>query len=750
MKQRELDLDRTARETKVETLRHQQAHFQEQLQIVQTDMQTILDQLSAAEQQTEELKSDLETRSEALFEKKNHLGKLQSQAALLLGRQKTVANELVALVSQSDQLILTTEERDDSLKQTQTTMAALELEKQRILESLEQIKATRGELQDQMNTWRQSLQNDQYRLQTLTELERRREGYSDTARRLMAKASQDPAFGRGITGILGELITVEPGLELALETALGPALSHLVTDTEATAGRLIAFLKQNRAGRATFLPVATIHGHRLEGTLLAQIQTMPGFVGLACDLVSARADLKAILESLLGRIVIARHLDAATQMARQIHYACRFVTLDGDVVNPGGSLTGGFNQKATSNVLGRGREIENLQQQIAATQTKCEELTAQLHDNEQMLQDLTHQLETCEQEWLQLSHQKVREEAQMEALAVQSHQLQLRNQHLSAEQDTLLLQQDQLKRQIAETQREIQAEEMALQAVRQQISRQDGASKRDQLRRDELREELSDLKVSLHSIDESLRSAQEIIDRINQEREALIRQQNQSQKEAAALEAEILERTSQCQDLDKKIRQLHEDSLGLAEQVRQLNRRRENLEASQSRFFDSLEAQTTRISQLQTEIGKADGKIERLEQSADEARNRLWESYELTVQTAGNWRQQIASRTEAGKQVAALKSAIRSLGPVNLASIDEYQAVRERLDFMAHQRDDIVAAQNQLQRVIAELTAAMQRQFSEQFQLINENFKVVFAELFGGGMAEVLLENPDDVLNQRD
>ncbi|NCA98298.1 MAG: chromosome segregation protein SMC [Clostridia bacterium] len=742
-----LQADLAARTKKSDTLLRQQDHFSRQLESAEEAMQAILAQLSSSEQQVESLKNELEAKTEAIYEQKNRAGQLKGQLPMVENRRKTISSDLQAQVSDSDRIHLQIEDVTESYHRVVSALKDEETTKVTIQQGIESARAQLSRAHTQTESLRQSQRNDQYRLQTLVELEKNHEGYADSVRRIMNQAEENPDFGRGIVGTLGELISVQPDLELALETALGPAVSNIVTDTEVTASRLITYLKDNRAGRATFLPMATIRGRRLDGATFSQLKTMPGFIGLASDLVQADATLRDILESLLGRIVIARQLSEATAMARKVQYSCRVVTLDGDVVNPGGSMTGGFNRRGSSGILGRAREIETIKNRL-------EQIDANIHASAQIeeeqdavLKDLARQLSAVEHQLLQLSHQKIRDEAQLNSLNEQKQQSGTLRQRLEAEQDALGKQAQGLMRQISELEQVISKEEQEVTVIRQKINQHEGASKAEQQRRDDLREELSDLKVSLHSITESLQASSEILDRIEKERLSIEERQIRGHAEVAEHTTEIERLTSEIQSLDQQITATHQESLALSEQVRQLNIQREALETSQARFFDTLEAQSARISSLQAEIAKTQARVERLEQTGDEARNRLWETYELTVQTAQAWRQPVENRSEASKTIATLKAGIKALGPVYLASIDEYQSVHERFEFMVQQQDDIESSRQKLQSVIAELTEAMRQQFAQHFHLINENFKVVFSELFGGGMAEVQLENPDDVLS---
>ncbi len=742
-----LESDLSSREKKAEILRRQQAHFEKQLRDSEAQMQAILLQLSAAEVQVEGLKGELESKTEAIYEQKNRIGQFKSQLPMVEQRKKTLGQEIQSQISEMDRLNLQREESLENLNKVHQALSNLEKDKAKLQSALDESRSKLQTAREESEQLSQRIRNNQYRLQTLTELDKNHEGYTDTVRRLMQQAQADATFKTGIVGTLGELIAVEPAYELAIEIALGPALSNIVTDNEATASRLINYLKENRAGRATFLPIDTIRGRKLESSIVSQIEKMPGYLGLASDLVTVDSSLRPILESLLGRIVVANDLKDATAMAKKSQYNCRFVTLEGDVVNPGGSLTGGFNRKGNSGVLGRSREIETLKVTLTEQESESIKKSQEQLALESELQTIARNLSALEHQILQLSHQKVRDESQLQTIdnqKLQSSQLRVR---LDAENDSLTAQIEGLKALRNELEQKIIIEENQLSLLRQQISQQEGANKAEQQKRDDLREEISDLKVSMHSIVESLQASLEIQERILQERQGIEARQSRGIEETVEFTLEIENLTGQTLLLDQQIQTAHVQSGEMATAVQKLNEQRETLETKQGRFFDVLETQSGRISTLQAEMGRVQGRLERFELAGDEAKNRLWETYELTAQDAQQWKTPIDNRADTVRKVSSLRTSIKALGLVNLAAIDEYSAVHERFEFMGKQRDDIEDSRHKLQSVIAELTEAMQRQFTEHFQLINENFKNVFAELFGGGMAELHLENPDEVLS---
>ncbi len=741
-----LNQELAGRKKKEDTLSRQLTQYRSQLTQAETEMQGLLQLLDTAEKAVEQMKARLDQLLENLYEKKSLLTQTRGQTALVDSRRKTISDDLRELTSDRDRLRLLCEDTEGQLQQIQQTMQKTDAAQKSVREALDQARTAFDNLSNKIDQDRQLLQNRQYRHHTLTELEKSYEGYGEAVRRLLRQAESDLDFGQGIRGTLGSLIRVDQTYELAIETALGPAIQNIVTDHEETASRLIEYLKATRSGRATFLPIASVRGRTLEKQLNDQLEKMPGYIGIASRLVHYAPDLNDIMAFLLGRVVIAAKLEQAVQMARKTGYACRIVTLEGDVINPGGSMTGGSNRQGTSGVLGRGREIEQLQQEINTLQATLDEQLKTLPGLENNLQQLARQLAELEKQTIDHAHLRVREESRLSSLQQESERVLARQQMLQAEDKQLQKQNSQIDVEINAIAGAISEMEQEIAKIRTQISEQEGANRTEQERRDDLRETIADLRVSLHSIEESVQAAQEMAARIEQEKLSQLAQMDRHQRSQITGQEEILSLQAELAAIKEKIDCQQAAGANCAEEAHRLAEKKSGLEMDQAAFFDQLEQITGRIAALQNEISRAESKSSRFENQMDDVKNRLWEEYEMTADQASSWRRVLDNRNETTRQVTQLKNEMRSLGPVNIAAIEENQTTQERYQFLVGQRDDIEDSRTKLNSVIQDLTEAMKTQFIEHFHLINENFKVVFAELFGGGMAEVILEDSQDVL----
>ncbi len=742
-----LSAELESRRGRAAKLEQQQTVYRNRLSDAETRMQDLMASLDAAEKRIEKDKVTLDQLLESAYSQRAMLGQTQGQKSLVEGRRKAVLLDQQEILSDIDRLQLLQEETQAELDRLNNETATLQETNRNQSARLDEVRRESNELSRSLEESRQTLRNQVYRHKTLQDLERSHEGYAEAVKRLLAQADQDPEFARGIRGSVGSLLRSDRRYELAIETALGGAVQNIVTDTEETASRLIATLKQNRAGRATFLPLQAIQGRRLENQLLSQVSKMPGFIGLGATLVEADADLAPVVDFLLGRVVVANQLDQAIDMARRIRYACRIVTLEGDVLNPGGSMTGGFQRRQQGGLLGRQREIDELESSNQRIARQIKDAENQLHEREGLLQELARSVQESDRQLLDLSHLRVREEARLASLHDESEKARARHQLLQDEAGQLQAQSERIEADSQAAGQRIRQMETDMESIRERIARQEGDSRAERELRDDLREEITQWRVSLQSVEESLQAAAELIARIEQDRTGQQNRLERRRREQTEGEDEIERLILQKAACSQEIETLQRSGSNLADEVRAISEEKRRLEAQQEDFYDSLEKATGRISALQGEISRIESRKERIEGLVDDAKNRLWEAYELTADQAAAWRQADLNRGELTRRVNSLKNEIKTLGPVNLAAIDEFTAVRERCTFLGGQRDDIEQARHQLTRVIGELTEAMKAQFVSHFYRINENFSQVFSELFGGGTAEVNLEDEQDVLS---
>lgn len=585
-----------------------------------------------------------------------------------------------------------------------------------------------------------SIRDKEQRIRMLTDLENSMEGFAHSVKQVL-KASKTGQL-RGVYGSVAQLINVEQKYSVAVETALGGALQNIVVDNEETAKRGIRLLQETKAGRATFLPVTSVKGNRLAERGL---DDCTGFVALAVDIVGFQQELAGVFTSLLGRIAIAEDIDTATVIAKKYGYKFKIVTLDGQVINAGGSFTGGSAAKS-GGVLTRKNDIEKLTNE----KNKLSERLAEVKKNVDKLQaeadKLGFDIEGAKDDLRVIGEDKIRFESEIKRIAslLEQTMQQLDITQKNARQFTEKISEndrnvsnaaDSLKEcetEIADLEKlasENEEQSASIREKREKLSSEMSEMKLYQLERskdkDALNSEIKQLEEQFSALgDNSLKLAADLEEqkKIIAEKQRLIEERKaalvSSADAAAEINAKILEEQTAHRGMEQKsnegrvkIRELNDEKEKYSREMTRLEGQRESVQSN----YDSI------ISDMQ-------------------------EQYSLYLSEAQAIAKPVEDLLTVQKNLNEVKQKIRSLGNVNVAAIEEYKEVSERYNFMKEQLDDVETSKRELEQLIEELTENMRRQFSESFNQINENFKEIFVELFGGGKAELTLTDPDDVL----
>lgn len=578
----------------------------------------------------------------------------------------------------------------------------------------------------------------------LTEMTRDMEGYNMAVRRAMTYAKQRGLTG--VKGVLAQLMTVPQAYETAIDMALGAAQQNIVTDTEETAKELINYLRQNRLGRATFLPMSAIRGKTLYGNERNALK-LPGCLGVASELVQCAPEYRGIVENLLGRTVIADNLDHGIPIMRAGNHAFRLVTLEGDVMHSGGSMTGGSAQSKVSNLLSRERELKELTAKLQtgrAELDKCrQELTQRQQTAQEKRQKVSDAVNALHQQEIAVAREQARRESvfadlnthlqrmqETEQARVQLHQSledirqqleTIEHQRTGAQGDQSAMEQKTIEMQnaLVKARAEASAENDRLMVRTLQLSdlrhglsdleRDEAHAQQDQaqiLREQERREQLLHEMDELDAIDEN--------DMKREEAESARRQKEQLRQESAAQAIE--QRRSQAQS---DLRDILSDM--------------ENLHEAYNRDSEKLH---------KTELAKA-----RIEGDQKNLQNRIWDTYKLTYAGAEEFRRTPFDEKESDRRAAELQGQIRALGTVNVGAVEEYAETKARVDDLTAQQQDLKRAEMDLRELIERLLIQMRSTFVENFSKMQGYFAETFTRLFGGGHAELKLMDPDDPLN---
>ena len=542
-------------------------------------------------------------------------------------------------------------------------------------------------------------------------------------------------------GVLANIIEVPENLETAIEMCLGASLQNIVTETEEDAKRLVEYLRKNNLGRASFLPITSVKGKKLDK--IKGNET--GVVGIASDLVKYSKKYEQIILNLLGRTVIVDNMDTAIKVAKQNGYTFRIVTVEGDLINPSGAITGGSVMKKTVNILGRGKEIEKLQKEIETLKLKIQKLENEKEEFEESIEGILELVSNLERELQEIEIDYATKKQKVLSIDENIQKLENRLNKLKQEQTNL----EQSKTEALQNKEKIQKEIEKIIAKNEELSKIitefAELNKDDQKYIDDLNFDITNLKISVSSFDESEASIQEIQERINQElnNSNISIENKQRQIEQIVIENQNLQKT-----IEEKLVQIEEvkDKVkNSSSKIEELKKERTEKSSKLSKQEDEITSKFKVIEDLKGQLVKLDVKKSKIDEDINTIINKMWEEYEITPNTAGEY-QKPENVQLTQRRVNQLRTEIRELGSVNVDSIEEYKNLKDRYDFMSEQRLDLENTMAQLRKIINDMTQIMKDQFNEKFKIINKNFGEVFAELFGGGKAEVKLEDESNIL----
>jgi chromosome segregation protein len=599
--------------------------------------------------------------------------------------------------------------------------------------------------ENSIREYAQKLQGFTSRKDTIKEMMEDFEGFGQGVKEILKAKSSNQL--KGIQGAIAELIQVPAHLETAIETSLGAALQNIIVDREADGRDAIAYLKQKQLGRATFLPLDVMKSRSISSQDILLLKSTSGFVGVADGLVQFNSKYKEIFANLLGQIIIAKSLEEANQLAAKIQYRYRVVTLEGDVVNPGGAMTGGsVNKKATS-ILSRQRQLEELNQSITQSQAQLVILQKNVDNVKKELNEMNHSLEQLRQdgEVKRIEEQQVRsqvESAQYEFTKVQESLAKKSQEHAE-----LLEELQQLSEQKSQSEHVLalllQDEENLQQATRDfEQSRKLGESVKE-----EIQTKLTDLKVNIATI--------------TQEKHSLIEQQRRLQDDLDVALMECAQSKEHLNSLDTDMQNQEQESIDQIELLNDLKIKKQNCSeeidfkrADRKQRFENHQQEDQATRSLRSDLKKVEDQLHKLEVSAtrldvelETLLKKLSEEYELSYELAKSQYPLPDNIQSAEQQIKQIKKEITQLGDVNLGAIEEYTRVSERFNFLNEQKNDLIEAKTALYQIISEMDVEMSRKFKSTFDEIRAQFEHVFIKLFGGGHADLVLSDPSNLLD---
>ncbi len=621
-------------------------------------------------------------------------------------------------------------------------------------EALTETRRKEGKLLEQIHSWREkdkentrkmeeaqlSFHKQESRLESLKNIAERYDGYGNSIRKVMEQKREN----KGLLGVVSDLIQVEKKYEVAIETALGGNIQNIVTEDEATAKKMIEFLKTNRLGRATFLPLTSVSakGNPKNDAAMGEA----GVIGVASDLVSCEDKYKEVAAYLLGRVLVIDTVDHALAIARKHHYSLHMVTLEGEYLSPGGSMTGGA-FKNSSNLLARNREIEELEKRISDIkkslkdmQDRKEDILTALALNEEELTavkaDLQEQViaQTAAQMNVDRARQqKAESESAFASLKGESEQMDIQIAEINVNKQKIFEEDAYAKRRKAE----IEEEAKKLQAILEESLKLEETAKQVV---SDITMEGASLEQHIHFILENITRIQSEIDKFDGEAEELLTSASHAKEDVEKKQHDI-------EEIKLTIAASAEVNAKLQEELADSLQKKNEMQETNHGFFKKQEDISARKNNLDREIIRLSNSLEKLKEASEFQTNYMWTEYEITPHAAYELRKESYDNlSELKKLVSQIKNDIKQLGDVNVNAIEEYKEVSTRYEFLKGQHDDLIEAEQTLLDIIEELDQGMRKQFEEKFAEIQKEFDATFKQLFGGGHGTLELVEDEDIL----
>ena len=750
-------------------------HYEQRSKMIEKEIETREIALSELEKDSEEIRSELLLKRQEEANAKEKLVDVQSRMAEEVAKTDQDKKNIIELLNSRASTKAKIQKFDTMLEQIEVRKAdmsrrlfsaksLIEVEEEDLKKYQDDLKSISGEIlklteersgyeseiseiQKQLSAYTNNLgicQNqfhkEHSRLESLKNITERYDGYGNSIRRVMEHKKEQP----GLLGVVADLIKVDKEYETAIETALGGSIQNIVTDNEETAKRMIDFLKRSKAGRATFLPLTAINGK--SGITRPEALKEPGVIALADELVTVDTRYRKLAAHLLGRTVVVDNIDHGIAISRKYKQTLRLVTLDGELLNPGGSMTGGAFKNA-GNLLGRRREIEELEKNVESLKCKVKDAEEQCTLLRQKKADHYARVDAIQEE-LQKAF-VVQNTAKMNV-----DQSQTKINDAKRESQKVVFEKNDLEKEISEikeNQESIQVELDTSQNLEEELSGKIEAAEGalEELKKEEMdsQSQVEHLRMECAAMEQKQEFSMENRVRIDEEitrfKEEL--QTLGSSKENASLE--MKEKEEQI----LKIQQIIKDSEGIfdeiKEEINQAIKKKEELTQQHRTFLKQREECSKSMSDLDKEIFRLETKKEEYENALDAQIDYMWEEYEITYNHALELRNEsFNDLSDMKKQIIRIKGEIRALGSVNVNAIEDYKNLSERYEFLKNQHDDLIEAEASLVKIIEELDEAMRKQFVEQFARIAKEFDQVFKELFGGGKGTLELLEDEDIL----
>lgn len=723
---------------KKNSLKENRKKFENELNEKQEKLDEILKNLSDEQLHIESLKRKLEDNIDEKYEIESDTNTQNANTSNIEKRRTQIDNEINSNISELDNTSFKKEESVKEFEKSKKDRNEIQEKIQNILKEKQSIEKEIKIYDLKINNLMQENQIKDSRCKFLEETEREKEGYIKSVKSILNDKNLLANMNGKVHGAVANLITVPKNMQIAIEMSLGASLQNIVINSEEDAKKLIDYLRKNNLGRASFLPISSVKGKKIE-----KIKKIDKAIGVASDLIEYDKLYENIILSLLGRTVIVENMDLGVELAKENNYSFKIVTLQGDIINPSGAISGGSVPKRTTSILGREKEIEELKEEIKSIKKKIESVQKEQQEKKAILNNMGLKELESESQTIDIKYNV--EKQKLESINENAEKLRLHIAKLKQEKINLNAQKEEIQKFIEQNKIKLEKIKRENEELQKEISNYTEKNKEINKVVDDLNFDITNLKISVSSFDESENSINEIQNLIEKEIENNNLNIKNKKDRIQNLTQEIEKLNTEINKNNEKIKEIKEKVSNSSIDIEKLKQEKTNISERIKKQEELQEEEFKIIEDLKAQIVRIDIKKNKTEEDLNSLVNNLWEEYELTPNAKGNYkRPENVALTQ--KRVNNLRQDIRDLGSVNVDSIEEYKNLKNRYDFMCEQRLDLENTMSKLRNMISDITETMKKQFKERFEIINRNFGEVFKELFGGGKAEMALEDESNIL----
>ena len=719
----------------------------EEVSALEAKKKTATDKYNEIQDREQELNRQIEENNTKIINTINDRANIKSRQSSLSTMKEQIGIRKAELTSKLVQASSDEEKKEARMKELRDVFEAVN-EEIRVLsdeqktseDRLAKIKEILTGNDEKIRQARDHAMQQKSKLDALANLTERYEGYGGAVKRVMEQKDNNP----GVIGVVADIIKTDKKYETAIETALGGSIQNVVTKDEPTAKKMIAYLKETKGGRATFLPLTALKNQ--QDFRNKDALNEKGAIGLADGLVNIAQEYRAVATNLLGRVLVVDNVDNATKIAGKYGYSIRMVTLEGELLMPGGAISGGA-FKNSSNLLGRRREMDDLEKEVKENLELAKKLEEEVTNVREERNQLRASLETIrlklqnkfiEQNTARLNVVREEEKQKEEATSFES----LKNENLDIENQVADIERQE-KETLEKLEESIKTEKDCQTSIEEFTRQLSDLSQSEE----EAAGEVSKWEMEIAKVSQRLEFQQENLSRIDEEiatrqkdLDEILEHIKSSEEELEQKNADIVEIT---QTIEASVTSNQENK----EKLEKIQHSREEISLKQKNFFEVREKLAESKSSLDREVNRLSTQKEKLDSQIESLINYMWDEYEITLTAASLMRDpELTDASAMKKEIGQLKNSIREMGDVNVNAIEDYKNVSERYSFLKTQHDDLVVAEEQLRVIIADLDESMRTQFRQQFKLISEQFDKVFKEMFGGGHGTLEIDETVDIL----